>query len=127
MPNKYWSATFLVAVLALLAAACGRGATPAATVAATTAASATQAPPTEAQAAIAPTSGPTTGGPIDCKGAKQGDTISMLYQWSGTDEAALNQVLRPLVQACGIVIKPESTRDPALLDTRVQAGSPPDI
>jgi alpha-glucoside transport system substrate-binding protein len=31
------------------------------------------------------------------------------------------------VDACGIVLKPESTRDQALLDTRVKAGTPPDI
>jgi alpha-glucoside transport system substrate-binding protein len=31
------------------------------------------------------------------------------------------------VDACGIVLKPESTRDQALLDTRVQAGTPPDV
>lgn len=51
----------------------------------------------------------------------------MLYQWSGTEEAALNQILKPLIDACGIVLKPESTRDQALLDTRVQAGTPPDV
>ncbi len=64
---------------------------------------------------------------IDCLGAQAGDTITMLYQWSGEEEAKLNQILRPLVDACGIVIQPESTRDQALLDTRVQAGTPPDI
>jgi alpha-glucoside transport system substrate-binding protein len=32
-----------------------------------------------------------------------------------------------LVDACGLVINPESTRDQALLDTKVQAGTPPDI
>lgn len=73
------------------------------------------------------TSAPSTGGDIDCAGAKSGDTISMLYQWSGVEEAALNQVLQPLLDACGIVLKPESTRDQALLDTRVQAGTPPDV
>ena len=31
------------------------------------------------------------------------------------------------MEACGIVLKPESTRDQALLDTKVQAGTPPDI
>jgi alpha-glucoside transport system substrate-binding protein len=60
-------------------------------------------------------------------GAQKGDTISMLYQWSGVEETSLNQVLQPLVDACGIVLKPESTRDQALLDTRVKAGTPPDI
>ncbi|RIK32739.1 MAG: hypothetical protein DCC52_04980, partial [Chloroflexi bacterium] len=51
----------------------------------------------------------------------------MLYQWSGQEEEKLNQILKPLVDACGLVIKPESTRDQALLDTKVQAGTPPDI
>lgn len=60
-------------------------------------------------------------------GAEPGDEISMLYQWSGAEETALNQVLQPLVDACGIVLRPESTRDQALLDTRVQAGTPPDV
>src|SRR5258707_7322184 len=64
---------------------------------------------------------------IDCKGAKQGDTISVLYQWSGQEETRFNQIIKPLGDACGIVFKPESTRDQALLDTRVQAGTPPDI
>src|SRR5258706_7387903 len=62
-----------------------------------------------------------------CMGAKSGDEISMLYQWSGVEEENLNKVLQPLVDACGIVLKPESTRDQALLDTRVQAGTQPDI
>jgi alpha-glucoside transport system substrate-binding protein len=70
---------------------------------------------------------PAAAGGLDCKGAKAGDEISMLYQWSGVEEAALNQVLQPLIDACGIVLKPESTRDQALLDTRVQAGTPPDV
>ncbi len=64
---------------------------------------------------------------IDCKGAQKGDTVSMLYQWSGQEETRLNQILKPLADACGIVFKPESTRDQALLDTKVQAGTPPDI
>ncbi len=79
-------------------------------------------------AACAPraTEGPATGA-MDCKGAKSGDEVTLLYQWSGVEEAALNQVLQPLVDACGIVLKPESTRDQALLDTRVKAGTPPDV
>src|SRR5574341_1440503 len=72
------------------------------------------------------TSAPTTGG-IDCMGAQSGDTVSMLYQWSGAEETRLQEILKPLVDACGIVLKPESTRDQALLDTKVQAGTPPDI
>ena len=70
---------------------------------------------------------PVTTSAIDCKGAKAGDELSMLYQWSGAEEARLNEILKPLVDACGIVLKPESTRDQALLDTKVQAGTPPDV
>jgi alpha-glucoside transport system substrate-binding protein len=66
-------------------------------------------------------------GEIDCKGAAQGDTVSMLYQWSGQEEEKITNILKPLADACGIVFKPESTRDQAILDTRVQAGTPPDI
>ena len=64
---------------------------------------------------------------IDCMGAQAGDEVSLLYQWSGVEEQNLNTILQPLVDACGIVLQPESTRDQALLDTRVQAGTPPDI
>lgn len=86
----------------------------------------TTAPTEVATAAAQPTTGGATGA-IDCKGAKKGDTVSMLYQWSGAEEASFNQVLKPLADACGIVFKPESTRDQALLDTRVKGGNPPDI
>ena len=69
----------------------------------------------------------TGGGGMDCMGAKSGDEVSMLYQWSGVEEENFNAIMKPLVDACGIVLKPESTRDQALLDTRVQAGTPPDL
>lgn len=62
-----------------------------------------------------------------CMGAAPGDEVTMLYQWAGQEEERLNQILKPLVDTCGIVISPESTRDQAVLDTRVQAGTPPDI
>lgn len=64
---------------------------------------------------------------IDCKGAKSGDEVTLLYQWSGQEEERLNAILKPLVDACGLVLKPESSRDQAILDTRVKAGTPPDI
>lgn len=76
-------------------------------------------------ATAAPTAAPAGG--IDCMGASSGDEITMLYQWSGAEEASLNAILKPLIDACGIALKPESTRDQALLDTKVQAGTPPDI
>jgi len=64
---------------------------------------------------------------IDCKGAKSGDTVSVLYQWSGEEETHFADIMKPLVDACGITLTPTSTRDQALLDTQVQAGTPPDI
>jgi alpha-glucoside transport system substrate-binding protein len=66
-------------------------------------------------------------GEIDCMGAQQGDEVTMYYQWSGTEEEQLMAILQPLVEACGITLAPEASRDQALLDTRIQAGTPPDI
>ncbi len=103
-----------VALAALLLAACG--------VPATTPAP-TSAPPTTAPA----TSPPATTGGIDCAGAQSGDTITLVYQWAGQEEAQLNAILKPLVDACGIVLQPEASRDQAILDTKVQAGTPPDV
>ncbi len=135
--------TFLV-MASLLITACGGGtATSAPTQAPATEAPTTAATEAPTQATMetateAPTSAATeaptqaatqapTSGEIDCKGAQKGDTVSMLYQWSGVEESSLNKIMQPLVDKCGIVLKPESTRDQALLDTRVKAGTPPDI
>jgi hypothetical protein len=64
---------------------------------------------------------------IDCMGAQPGDELTMMYQWSGVEEENLNKVLQPLFDACGFTVVPESSRDQGLLDTRVQAGTPPDL
>ena len=96
---KIWKITAVLMLAAMVLAAC---ASPAAT------------PVAEPQADM-------------CMGAASGDEITMLYQWAGQEEERLNQILKPLVDACGLVLKPESTRDQALLDTRVQAGTPPDV
>ncbi|HEX2980386.1 MAG TPA: hypothetical protein VHO48_08990, partial [Anaerolineaceae bacterium] len=88
----------------------------------TTAVAATEMP---TESATSPAGGAT--GEIDCGDAQSGDTITMLYQWSGQEETRWNQILQPLVDTCGIVIEPESTRDQAVLDTRVSGGTPPDI
>jgi len=82
----------------------------------------TEAPVTEAPATEAPAVAAEM-----CMGAQPGDELSLLYQWSGQEEERLNEILQPLVETCGIVLQPESTRDQALLDTRVQAGTPPDV
>ncbi len=128
-----WSLVSLVVLASMMLASCAPATTqappatqPPATEAPATEAPATEMPATEMPATEAPTAAPAAG-EIDCKGAQSGDEISMLYQWSGVEEEALNSVLKPLVDACGIVLKPESTRDQALLDTRVQAGTPPDV
>ena len=104
-----------VLVMSMLLAACAQP-----TPAPTEKPEPTEAPPTEVPSA------PPAGG-IDCMGAQAGDEVTMLYQWSGTEEENLNAILKPVVDACGIVLAPESTRDHALLDTRVEAGTPPDI
>ncbi|EKD88653.1 MAG: extracellular solute-binding protein family 1 [uncultured bacterium] len=119
MKTKSLVVISIIVILTMLLASCAK-ATPAATQAP---AEATEAPMAEATEAPMATDAPE----IDCMGAASGDTISMLYQWSGVEEENLTKILAPLVEACGIVINPESTRDQALLDTRVQAGTPPDI
>jgi ABC-type glycerol-3-phosphate transport system substrate-binding protein len=145
--------TFLL-VAALLLSACGGGgqatqapaatAAPAATEVMTEAPAATEAMTeaptatevmTEAAATEAVTQAATTAategaaatGEIDCKGAQQGDEVTMFYQWSGTEEEQLTNILKPLTDKCGIVLKPEASRDQALVDTRVKAGNPYDI
>ena len=98
----------------LLLAACG----PATTQAPATQPPATEPPMTEAPTAVmteapteAMTEAPTAGG-IDCMGAQSGDEVSMLYQWAGVEETSFNQVMQPLVDACGIVLKPEFVTRP---------------
>ena len=139
MKKSFWFVFSIVMVAAMALAACS---TPAATTAPTAMEQPTTAPtemmepsattemmePSATAEMMEPTA--TTEAmtsSIDCMGAQSGDTITMLYQWSGVEETELNTILKPLVDACGIVIQPESTRDQALLDTKVQAGTPPDI
>jgi alpha-glucoside transport system substrate-binding protein len=111
----------VVVILALALSGCQSAETPAPTVAPT---------PVPTKAPV-PTDTPVPAKPavaeIDCTGVAAGDKVTMLYQWSGQEEEMLNEILRPLVDACGIVLAPESTRDQALLDTRVGAGTPPDV
>jgi alpha-glucoside transport system substrate-binding protein len=150
MKGKFFSILSWLVLASMLLVACGGGgqatsptapvseqpttAAPANTEVAAPTTAATEAAtaamqPTEAATAMATTAA-TSGaasGSIDCVGAKQGDTITILYQWAGQEETRFSQIMKPLVDACGIVLKPESTRDQGLLDTRVKAGTPPDI
>src|SRR5512143_380408 len=122
--NKFRNLLALVMLASLFLAACGSQATPT-----EAPPPATQPPATQPPATQPPTEAPTQGNAsgIDCAGAQSGDTISILYQWSGTEEAQWNQAVKPFVDACGVTLKPETTRDQGLLDTRVKAGTPPDI
>ncbi len=121
--HKYWKVTAILMLAVLVLAACGGKATETPAPVGTTA-------PTEAVKTETPaeTQAATTA-PVDetCMGAQPGDEVTLLYQWSGQEEERWNQIVKPLVDKCGIVLKPESTRDQALLDTRVQAGTPPDV
>lgn len=136
----------LVLVFSLLLAACGGGAgqettaptepaaveptQPAAEPTEPVAEEPTEPPaeePTEEMTEEPEQEGPAVTAEIDCLDAQPGDEISMLYQWSGVEEENLNAILKPFLDACGVTIAAESTRDQALLDTRVQAGNPPDV
>ena len=102
----------LAVMMGLLVAACGT-ATP-------TDEPAPQPPPDE------PAPPPPEGAMIDCMGASSGDEVSVMYQWSGAEEEKINAILAPFAEECGVSIVSESTRDDAVLDTRVQS-SPPDV
>lgn len=87
------------------------------------AASCAQPPPT-----TAPPPGP-PGEPvdvIDCGETSPGDTITMIYQWTGAEEEKINAILAPFTDACGVAISAEATRDEAVLDTRLKSD-PPDV
>jgi alpha-glucoside transport system substrate-binding protein len=111
----------IAAGTALILSACGTA----------TSAPPTSAPATEAMMAETPTAGMPAETPteaaampaIDCTGEK----ITMVYQWSGTEESSLNTILQPWVDACGVTIEPTSTRDSAVLDSMVKGGNPPDV
>ena len=99
--------------MAVLVAACAPAAAP----------TATPKPTLVPTKPVAPTQPPP---PAICMGASAGDEVTMLYQWSGAEEEKLNAVLKPLVDACGIKVVAQSTRDAAVLDTKAKS-EPPDI
>ncbi len=80
---------------------------------------------TEAPAPV-PTEAPAPVAPAFCGDAKAGDTITLMYQWSGAEEEKFNTIMKPFVDACGVAVTAESTRDNAILDTRVKS-TPPDV
>lgn len=113
--SKYFKYLLALTVLALVLAACGG---PAAT--------ATEAP--SQPATQAPTQDEATESEDDqCFGAQTGDEVTILYQWSGAEEEAFHAAIAPVVQGCGLVIVPESSRDQALLETRIESGDAWDL
>jgi len=97
---------------------------PTETTAATPTSAATQAGSTPT--AVPPTPAPTVAGSIDCTGVKSGDLITVMYQWTGNEEALFKNIMAPFVSACGVKIAANSTHDNAVLDTAVQS-TPPDV
>ena len=107
----------LLVGLSMLLAAC-RPAQP-------TAAPTTQPPPPPVETAPpAETQPPVVAPAIDCMGAAAGDELTVMYQWSGAEEEKINAIFKPFVDACGVSIVAESTRDAAVLDTRVKSDAP---
>jgi alpha-glucoside transport system substrate-binding protein len=119
---KYMGAFFMIM---LLVTACKPAATAAPTEQPTAmiATDTTAASSTDTTAATAPV--PVTGN-IDCKGAASGDSITVVYEWSGAEQASFNDVIKPLIDACGIQVNATTSRDPAVLDTMVKS-TPPDV
>ncbi len=111
--KKQWLKWLALAIMmGLLVAACGT-ATP-------------EEAPEPTTAPEEPAVSPPEGAAIDCMGASAGDEVSVMYQWSGAEEEKINAILAPFAEACGVSIVSESTRDEAVLDTRVQSD-PPDV
>ncbi|MGV8025108.1 MAG: ABC transporter substrate-binding protein [Anaerolineaceae bacterium] len=107
MNKRFWLPITLLAIFAMVLAACQ----PAATV------EETVVPAAEEENMVDEA----------CMGAQPGDEITLIFQWAGTEEEKWNTILAPFVEECGVVLVPEATRDQAILDTKVQAGTPPDI
>lgn len=108
MKKNFWNIVCMLMVTSLLFAACSTPATPA---------PAAEAPSAPAQPA---------GQAIDCSGVTQGDKLTVMYQWSGSEEEKANTILKPFVDACGVQIVSTSNRDAAVLDTMVKS-TPPDV
>lgn len=119
MRKHFLYAATLFVLIALLAAACAPAATEAPTEEPPPEAPPAEAPPPEEPEEPAMPE-------VNCMGAAAGDQLSVMYQWTGAEEEKINEIFKPLVDACGIEIVAEATRDSAVLDTKVKS-TPPDV
>jgi len=125
--RKSYSLVGVLLTLTLILGACATAtATPVPMApAATTAAPMTE--PTATEAMAAPTATEAMAAPaIDCTGVNSGDSLTVMYQWTGSEEESFNKIVGPFLDACGVALSAEATRDAAVLDTRVKS-TPPDI
>jgi alpha-glucoside transport system substrate-binding protein len=117
MKTKLFQLFTVLMLVSLVATACGP--------------QATQAPPppttAPAETAAPVETQPATEMPmIDCMGVQKGDKLTVMYQWTGAEEEKINAIFKPFIDACGVEISAEATRDAAVLDTRVKSD-PPDL
>ena len=52
------------------------------------------------------------------------ESLSVMYTWSGTEEEKINTILSPFVEANNVEVVAESTRDEAVVDTKVKSTPP---
>lgn len=124
MSSKLAKVLGLLLLVSMVLTACAPAATQAPAPTEPPAPAATQPPaPTEPPAPVA-TEVPAA--PAMCGEAKSGDQVTVMYQWSGAEEEKFNTIIKPFVDACGVKVVAESTRDAAVLDTRVKS-TPPDV
>lgn len=148
MNRKLWLSLSVVAIGAMVLAACA----PAASAPTATAVPPTEAPTTPPTAAPteAPTTAPTeaaTAAPtaaatatlpplrtaqqaaLDAAGGKQlGGSVSFVGPWGGSEQDAFMAMVKPFEDATGVTVNYTGSRDVnALLVTRVTAGNPPDL
>ncbi|MFN2146989.1 MAG: ABC transporter substrate-binding protein [Anaerolineales bacterium] len=126
MRKSYGLLGLLLTLVFVLGACAPATATPTAAPAATNTEAA--AMPTATEAAPAPTATAASAmvNGIDCTGVTSGDSLSVMYQWTGSEEENFNTIAGPFLDACGVALSAEATRDAAVLDTRVKS-TPPDI
>ena len=61
-------------------------------------------------------------------GGKIGGSVNVLATWSGSEQDSFMAMIKPFEDQTGVKVNYESTRDlNAVLNTRVQAGNPPEL